>query len=298
LKLDSGYSAVCHSAITVVNALTTGFGAAIGIDLRCEITASFSQSAVSKNPGKIELKSEFEDKYGLIQTSVNRTLRLLHHTKSRDGIVVSIKSDIPPAVGLKSSSALSVATVKAIAGLVGRKLDDREILKQSCLASKHSGASITGAYDDASACLLGGFVLTYNPKFELIERRRVPTELGNIVVIRVPIGTVKFTGSIDARKTYSPFKAESAKAFEYAQQNEIYLAMMLNSIVQSTALGYPFELLGNAVNEGASCVGVSGKGPAMVAICRSNKIADRIESLWSPGKRIGIIRTKIVQPSK
>ncbi len=303
LPVSSNHSsASCHSAISVVNALATGLGAALGININCKVSASllaWRNRSASKRFANVVVESDYGDKHNLLETCVKLTVKALGAKTQRDGLIhLSVQSDIPPAVGLKSSSAVSVAAVKAVGELLGGKdsLDNNEILRTSCLASKHSHASLTGAYDDASACLLGGLVLTDNSKFQIMKHSRVPSSLGRIVIIRIPIGKTKLTSSIDRRSTYSEFKRESMKAFEYAMEGEIYLAMMLNSIVQCTALDYPFEPIGDAVNEGATAVGLSGKGPAIAALCRLNKVAERVRSVWLEDKNVRVIKTKIVQP--
>ncbi len=79
---------------------------------------------------------------------------------------LSIESEIPIGVGLESSSAVSNAIVKSIFSLFNERNNPKAILDASCSASKYCGASLTGAYDDASASLLGGFVLTNNKEFK------------------------------------------------------------------------------------------------------------------------------------
>ena len=130
-----------------------------------------------------------------------------------------IESEIPVAVGLKSSSAVSNAIVKSIFSLFNERNNPKAILDASCSASKHCGASLTGAYDDASASLLGGFVLTNNREFKILKHERIPSELGSIVLVRVPGTGKRFTSSIDTH-VYSRFKKESREALSTREEGK------------------------------------------------------------------------------
>jgi shikimate kinase len=286
-----------HSAVSIVNAIATGKGAAIGIGLDCKIKAILIKR---KSHRRVLLESNVKDRHRLIETCVEYTERFLKSKIPENSAVsLSIQSEIPYAVGLKSSSAVSIACVTAISNALNKKLDYRDILRISCLASKGSGASITGAYDDASACLLGGFVVTDNYQFKLVRHTRVPKSIGELALIRLPSGKKKYTSSVDS-KVYSNLKQESMKAIDYARRSKIAQAMMMNSIVQCAALDYSFEPITFALEEGATAAGISGKGPAIAAFCQSSKIAHAIEKRWieeslSP---LEILKTKIVQPER
>jgi shikimate kinase len=293
-----------HSAISVVNALATGKGSTIGIDLGCEVRATLIDKASFLRYKKLEsgvvIENGVRDRHNLIKTCKTFTERFLK-LKIPDNKVISFKieSEIPQAVGLKSSSAIAIASVEAVSKILGRELDYQSILRVSCRASKDSGASLTGAYDDAAGCYLGGMVLANNLKFRLVKHIRVPESLGKIVMIRLKKKERKYTSSVDT-KVYSPFRAESLKSFEYAKLGLISQAMLLNSIVQCSALGYSLEPVSSALDEGATTAGISGKGPSVAAVCQSSKIANAIEKRWKDEaeSHIDVIETTVVQPRR
>lgn len=292
-----------HSAISVVNALATGKGATIGIALKCKIRATLvGRKSIPNVPrmSGVVIKSDFKDHHNLVETCRRYTEQFMKSTIPEDKIIsLTIESQIPPAVGLKSSSAISIASVRAISRVLSGELGYNSVLKISCQASKDSGASITGAYDDAAACLLGGMVLTDNSKFRIVKHARVPASLGEIVIIRVPEKETKYTSSVDT-KVYSSLKKDSMKAFEYAKQGKLAQAMLLNSIIQCVALGYSFEPISSAIDEGATASGISGKGPAIAALCQTQKLAHSIEKRWreEAESRITILKTQVVQPER
>ncbi len=283
-----------NSAVSLVNALATGKGATIGVRIPCKVEACFKESKTKK----LEVKSDVPDPHRLVETSVNYALSEIGASIPKDRCIrLRIDSAIPPAVGLKSSSAVSAAVVKAIFELFHSIRDSRSVLDVSCRASKDSGASITGAYDDASASLLGGVVCTDNSRRITVKHYELPKNLGNVVEILVPTQK-KFTSSVD-KSVYSKLEAESLRAFGHALKGEIAQAMFLNSLVQCSALKYSLEPIIIGLLSGASASGITGKGPAVAAICPNISTARKVEKAWSekfPNCRI--IGTNVVPPSR
>ena len=76
------------------------------------------------------------------------------------GGVVRTWSDIPLARGLKSSSAAANAAVLATLDALGEDLDPLEATRIGVAAARDAGVTITGAFDDASASMLGEVVVT------------------------------------------------------------------------------------------------------------------------------------------
>lgn len=282
-----------NSAVSIVNAIPAGKGSAIAIDLICRVKAQIVEGN-SKEP---KIFGGVPDPHRLVARSVEYALRFLR-TKLPDSthLEIHIKSNIPTAVGLKSSSAVSVATTKAIFGLYSKSDDSTSILRSSCRASKDSRASLTGAYDDASASLLGGLVFTDNAKFRLIRHSRVPRKLGSKVAVLVPKKKV-LTSSIRP-ENYARFRAESLEAFRCALRGDLVSAMLLNSIIQCAALGYSMEPVSLALGEGANAAGITGKGPAVAAFCDDSRAMDRIKKRWSEIGNTSILMISVVQPRK
>lgn len=286
--------ATTHSAISVVNAIPSGRGVTIGIEIPCRVIVESFRSASAK----IKVKSDMADPHGLIVTCVKYTAKALGVKPTElPNITINVESKIPSAVGLKSSSAVSVAVVKAVSELYSDKLDSRSILTISSKASKDSKASLTGAYDDASACLLGGLVFTDNSKFKILRHIKLAQSFGSRVAILIP-NRKKLTSSLKGT-VFSQYKAESLRAFHFALEGEIAQAMLLNSIVQCVSLGYSIRPVISALGEGATASGVTGKGPAVAALCMSSRKLSRITKRWSEeNPDCDILSTKIVQPER
>jgi shikimate kinase len=286
-----------HSAITVVSALPAGKGVTIGINLPCKITCEIVSR---KNCSSwILVNKEVEDPHHLIETCVTHSLDSIGaQLDPTEALSITIDSDIPVARGLKSSSAVSVALVMAVLGLFIQKPDPLEVLQISSRASKASGASLTGAFDDAAACLLGGLVFSDNMKFRLLKHERVPVETGSHIRLLVPTHETKLTSSVNL-KVYEKFQRDSRDAFRYASTGEIAQAMLMNSIIQCVALGYSLRPIVSALEEGATASGISGKGPAISALCRTSRVGERVAKRWREENEASrVISARVVQPKQ
>ncbi len=306
--LRSRARAETYSAVSVVNALSTGRGSTVAIDLKCVSEMRIEHTSNDRSRGRVAISSGNRDVNGLIPKCIDYGFKFLNKIRSglledygHYSISVRIASEIPPACGLKSSSAVSTAVVNSLFRLFIDDPDPKDVLDVSCRASKDSGASITGAYDDAAACLLGGLVLTDNSKFRILKHANVPESIGNTVLLLIPPRAKrKFTSSID-RSAYTHFRRESGDAFQYALKGDLPQAMFLNSMVQSLALRYSLRPVLDAILEGATAAGISGKGPAIFAFCRDKKSAGRIGRAWMEDKLdtgMRTIETRVVQPKR
>ncbi len=285
--------ASANSAVSIVNAIPAGRGSAIAIDLTCRVKAQFLEGN-SKEP---EIFGGAQDPHRLVARSVEYALRSLRtRLPASTHLKIDIDSNIPTAIGLKSSSAVSVATTKAVFGLYSRSGDSTSILRSSCRASKDSRASLTGAYDDASASLLGGLVFTDNTNFRLIRHSKVPRKLGSRVVILVPKKKV-LTSSIHS-ENYASYRGESLEAFRCALRGDLVTAMLLNSIIQCASLGYSMEPISLALGEGANAAGITGKGPAVAAFCDDLRTVNKIKKKWSEIGNANILTVSVVQLRK
>jgi shikimate kinase len=247
--------AVVHGAVSIVNAMANGLGAAMGVGLRVEASCRLVEEPVFKacsdgrllKPGNLLEKvcSMILKDYGL-----------------RGGCVVEVKSEIPAKKGLKSSSAVSSAVALACLKEACGEADLLKAAAYSAEASIQAGVSITGAFDDASACLLGGIAITNNFERKLMARRTVKNSLR--VLILVPPGEMS-SGKIDTT-LFKPVEPLMRLAHRLALEGEEWTAMTLNGLAVSTALGISSKPAVEALRAGALAAGVSGKGPAIAAV--------------------------------
>jgi len=82
-------------------------------------------------------------------------------------------------------------------------------------------------------------------------------------------GERAYTKDVDAG-SLKAFSRELDAIWNMALSGDLYTAMTLNGLVCSTALGMPTEVASTAMKAGAVAAGLSGKGPAVVAITKGD----------------------------
>jgi len=250
-----------HGAVSIVNAMANGLGAALGVGLRVEASCRLVEEPVFRvRSGERFLKP------GSLPEKVCRLILGDHGLQK--GCEVSIYSEIPARKGLKSSSAVSSAVALACLKEVSGEAGLMEAAKYSVEASIQTGVSVTGAFDDASACLLGGLVVTDNFERRLLARRLVEDDLR--IVILIPPGGM-LSGKVDT-SLFKPVEPLMSLAHRLALNGEEWLAMTLNGLAVSTALGLDVKPALEALKNGAVAAGVSGKGPAVASVVRPQDV--------------------------
>jgi shikimate kinase len=270
-----GY-ACAYGAGTIINAISTWKGAAFGIDLKTEA------EVVLTDDKKITGYMEEGGDTTLIERCVFLTLLRFG---SKSGAKVSTKSQIPIASGLKSSSAAANATVLATLDALGEKLELMEAIKIGVQAALDAKVTITGAFDDACASMLGGFVITDNKNKELIKREEHTSE----VLILVPEKKVFSSGTNVIRSRLIGKWVEMA--YREAVAGNYEKAMTLNGFLYCAALGFSTEPMMAALELGIEGVSLSGTGPAYTAL-GSPELLDKLEPVWKR-LRAKVIRTKV-----
>jgi shikimate kinase len=272
---QSGY-AYAYGAGTIINAISTWKGAAFGIELKTEAEVVLTDS---KN---IQGYMEEGGDTRLIERCVELTLL---HFGSTSGAKVATMSEIPIASGLKSSSAAANAVVLATLDALGEKLEPLEAVKIGVQAAIEAKVTITGAFDDACASMLGGFVITDNKRKELINR----VERDSEVLILAPDKKVFSSDTNVARSRLIGRWVELA--YNEAINGNFEKAMTLNGFLYCAALGFSTEPMMAALEVGIEGVSLSGTGPAYTAL-GSPELLDGLEPVW---REIGgkVIRTKV-----
>ena len=282
MNMARGAEAVSYGAVTIVNAMATGRGAALGVKLwtRARVT-------LTSHRGLIQARnlSDPKEEGGLAAATAKRVLRRFGFI--RLGAIVETQSNIPVAVGLKSSSAASNSVALACVKALGKKTSDIEIVKLGVEASLRAGVTLTGAFDDACACYLGGVVITDNLKRRILKRFKPRGRLR--VLIHVPMQK-KYTHDIDP-SPLEKIKPVIQVAHREALRGNYWNSLTLNGVAYSNAFGYNTASTLTALEAGALAAGLTGKGPAVVAIVRESNRED-LRAVW---RRLGgrIIETSI-----
>ncbi|MFV2041378.1 MAG: mevalonate kinase [Candidatus Hydrothermarchaeales archaeon] len=143
-------------------------------------------SVEERSNESIEISSthELRDGYPYVKAAAEITFEYLG---SRRGLEISIDAEFPPASGLGSSAAVSVATILATASLLGGEIGKKDLAQLGHQVEKRvqGAASIT----DSSVTTFGG-VLFIKPRLEVAEK---------ITTVSLPL-VVGYTGVGDSTK--------------------------------------------------------------------------------------------------
>ncbi len=263
--------AISHGAATIVNAIATGKGAAVGVDLWTK-----ARVQLTDKPGTIEgnIMSDPTENPVLIEKTVSKVLEHFN-LRGKFGAKVDTWSNIPIARGLKSSSVAANAITLATVAALNKTLDDLTILNLGVDAAIEAKVTITGAFDDACASYFGGVVVTDNLKRKIVKRFKADEDL--TVLFYVPAKKVYTSGSnVQRMRTMASLVKI---AYKQAIEGNFWSALTLNGLIYSSALGHNPSIAIDALAAGALAAGLSGTGPAVTAIVSEEKI-DRVKDAW------------------
>jgi len=276
-----------NGAGTIVNAIAIWKGAAFCIDLAttADVNLDECSDAGAGDAGRITGRIENVDAAdtALITRCVSLVLERFGYRC--DGVVTT-RSEIPIARGLKSSSAAANAAVLATLDAIGETLPRLEVVSMGVRAALDVGVTITGAFDDACASALGGIVITDNRNMELVER----LEYDSDVLIYLPEEKA-FTADTDVARSKAVAPLVEV-AYRLALDHDFENAMTLNGLLYCAALGFDTEIAMSALEIGVSGVSLSGTGSAYTALVGRDQIKE-LKGCW--GDMGGsVIQTRIV----
>jgi shikimate kinase len=260
--------ATAYGAVTVVNALATGKGAAFGVDLWTKATVEPSSDESIET---IILHEESENTK-LAEICVRKILDQFGE-KTR-GAKVQTESNIPIARGLKSSSVAANAVTLATLSALDKQLDPNELLRIIVEASLEAEVSVTGAFDDAAASLYGNVVVTDNIARKLL--RIFPVD-EHCVLLLVP-HEKRYTINADISRIKA-IAEQVAVAHKEALKGAYWNAMTLNGLLYAGALRLETEVIIESLECGAVAAGISGKGPAYAFVVKEESKNSVLEIL-------------------
>ncbi len=256
-------TSIVHGAISIVNAVASGFGSAMGISLRVKVEINSK-----KGSGIIFQKGGGT---GMIKKIIYDILPSKYLNNNQ--LLININSEIPSGIGLKSSSAVSNAVALACKYLVNKEINDNFVLNSAIDASLYAKTTITGAYDDSTACYYGGFVTTDNYKRKILKREDSPTDIN--VVLYLPNN--KKRGDVTRLKLLSDIYLE---AFQLAYSGQYWKAMTLNGVLTSSLISNTYNITRICLENGALAASISGNGPAIAAVVNEGNV-QKIKSILS-----------------
>lgn len=256
-----------HGSITVINAMPCGIGATIGVNLTTK--AVFSETGGSRT---VRISSDESEDTGMASICVRKAYEYAG-IQEADDWMLETESQIPVSRGLKSSSSACNAILRAVFSEIGVDTDPIDLIRLGVACAREAKVTVTGSFDDACGCGLGGFVMTDNRRDEIMDRRDVePCD----VVISVPKFKIrKSTMPMEKLHAVAP---QIRDAIAYASEDP-YRAMTANGRIISSVQGVDNSVAEKAVSMGAFGAGMSGSGPAVAIVVPRGEGASFAEDL-------------------
>ncbi len=264
------------AAGTVLNALSTGVGSAFAIDEYTTATVDLFPDGEGID-GEVAGVPDADTR--LVETCVEYVLDA-YDGEGYAGASVRTESDVQMASGLKSSSAAANATVLATLDALGKgdRTTREDAARLGVTAARDVGVTATGAFDDASASMLGGVTVTNNDDDELLQREEVDWD----VLVWTP-PEQSFSADADVRRCKQI--APMARLVEdLALDGDYRRAMTVNGFAFCAALGFDPEPLVEALRQ-VEGVSLSGTGPSFTAV-GPRPALKQVREYWSerPGR--------------
>lgn len=254
-----------YGAITVINAMPCGIGSTVGITLRTD--AIFNPAGQTKDVGISNDPSENKDMAMICVSEAYKTMGITEP----DGWLLNISSDIPISRGLKSSSSACNAIISSVLRAERFDMDVIEKIRLGVNCARKAKVTVTGAFDDACGCELGGLVITDNSKDTILFQ----DDIGEYdVLIHAPRNKIKKTGlPLERLKSIS---SEIEKLTDTARTDP-FRAMTENGRAVASVSGIDNSVSDIALKNGALGAGVSGSGPAVAIVLERGDAEDFIE---------------------
>jgi homoserine kinase len=242
--------------------------------------------------------------------------KMMHDFSIRDSIEVKVVKGVPAGYGMGSSAASASAAAVAFNELYGLRVDKNKLVEYA--AEGEIASAGAKHYDNVSASLLGGFVISRSADITANNRLRFvrmdpPRNLVLVValpMIEVPQKKTEVARSVLPREV--PLKSvvhnvagAATIVAGFALKDVDMIASGIDDIIVEPARkhlipGYD-NIKQGAVTAGALAVTISGAGPSMIALLKSNKNARKVASAMAKGfDSAGIKKTRtfICQPSR
>ncbi|WP_222918268.1 shikimate kinase [Natrinema sp. SYSU A 869] len=253
--------AVAPAAGTVLNALATGTGSAFAIDLETTATVELTEDGdvVGEVAGQPEADTTLVERCATM--TISEYAERAGLDKSTVGARVHTESEVPMASGLKSSSAAANATVLATLDAleVADAVERIEACRLGVRAARDAGVTVTGAFDDASASMLGGVTVTDNTADALLAREEVDWDA---LVYTPPEQSYSADADVSACERVAPM---ARLVEELALDGRYGEAMTVNGFAFCGALEFSTGPMIDALPD-VTGVSLSGTGPSYVAV--------------------------------
>lgn len=251
-------SGKAHGACSLLHAAGLGYGASMALDIPVAVRLLDKPS-----------KRGIDDPDNLLSETLKVWQEKGHSLPAaEDELHWATLSKIPPRQGLKSSAAISIAALRALADATEIEVSDFDFVEMSAQAQINAGVSLTGSIDDAWACLKPGWKLI-DPQAETIEQGVLfegdgPSSDDWMVMIACRGERQKRPELED----FVPHGASFQKALQALQEFNELVALTWNGRATVAVLKdiKGRKITNDAILNGARSAGITGSGNAIVIV--------------------------------
>jgi len=212
--------------------------------------------------------------------------------KTKDGIEIKIKKNIPPGYGMGSSAASAAAAAVAFDKLYQLRLDGKSLVEFAGIGEKASAGSIH--YDNVAASVLGGFVIVKTNPLEIIKIDP-PTNLRMCIAVpklNVPKKKTKVSRSVIPKKisfkdSITNLSNATAIVAGFMNKDSELIGRSIKDMIVEPARKHMIpgfaKVKENALKAGAFGVTISGAGPSVIAFSKSSGDLKKISLAMTKG---------------
>ena len=280
-----------HGACSLLHAAGTGYGASMALDLPILVRVLDKKS-----------KRDVHDNDGLLPHIVAAWMAAGHELPiEQESLHWAVQSKIPAREGLKSSSALCVAAVRALCDSTDTALELHELVAIAVDAQLRAEITLTGSIDDTWACATGGWKLINANEADvaqgvLLEGDGPARE--DWMVLLVSRGPRETRPALEE---FLPHQQHFVQALNAIQDGNELVALTLNGrgVIGATKDHKARILANDALVNGARAAGLSGSGTALVIVIpiQLEGVIQRLK-MWYENKHpeFNIIETRFKNP--
>tara|TARA_B100000925_G_scaffold124439_1_gene92567 strand:+ start:2226 stop:3086 length:861 start_codon:yes stop_codon:yes gene_type:complete len=245
-----------NGACSLIHAAGIGYGASLGLDLPVNVR-------LLDTPPRREVR----DPDGLLEAVLN-AWKDAGHPAPAEEFHWAVRSNIPPRQGLKSSAAVAIAGLRALADAANVEVSTAALVELAGTAQLAAGVSMTGAYDDAWAAAEPGWRVvdvgaTSAEERVVMEGKGLNPDDWRVLILTGP-----------EREKHPPVEAFTphASLFQHAlsalQEGRPLVALTQNGrgVVAATQDHQGRQLANHAFVNGGRAAGITGSGPAIVIV--------------------------------
>lgn len=280
-----------HGACSLLHAAGTGYGASMALDLPILVRVLDKKS-----------KRDVHDIDGVLP-HVAAAWEAAGHALpiEQENLHWAVQSKIPAREGLKSSSALCVAAVRALCDSTDTTLELHEIVAIAVDAQLRAEITLTGSIDDTWACASGGWKLINANEPDVAQGVLLDGDgpaKEDWMVLLVSRGPRESRPSLE---DFIPHQQQFVQALNAIQDGNELVALTLNGrgVIGATKDHKARILSNDALVNGARAAGLSGSGTALVIVIpvQLEGVIQRIKT-WYENKHPGftIIETSFKNP--